>query len=84
MSRQSYPQISYENRGRKPRQCQMQDCDQMTKQIVEIRTSYMRGDDDVFRICNDCRNKVKDRKGMVWFEAERIYKGTGNYVGEDL
>jgi hypothetical protein len=78
MSRQHYPQICYGARGKR-RQCQMLDCENITTQTVEIRTSY---NDDVFRICNDCRNKVKDHKGNVWFEAKRIYEGTGNYVGE--
>jgi DNA-directed RNA polymerase subunit RPC12/RpoP len=48
--------------------------------MVCIQTSWMRGEDDVFVLCADCKRAVADRKGNPVFEAERIYRRTLSFV----
>ena len=67
MSRRSYPQVSFDDdRWSEHRPCQT--CmKKRTRQMVEIRTSYMRGDDDVFACCHSCCKRYQ-KQGLLTLE----------------
>ena len=48
-------------------------CGNFTRQVVKIRTNSKAEQDEVFRLCQSCRDTVRDRKGNHAYETQRIY-----------
>jgi hypothetical protein len=75
-----YPKITFQAwKSGSRRQCQATDCDTPSSFRIEIQQTYMRGDDDVFWLCEKHNSAALTSSMVVEEQCRYVYKLTGNY-----